>query len=150
MNRILLAPGTGFPSTCRAFLFREDAPADSGSIRDSTPRKRHVRSWARRADSGTLARCRPVDARSTSTARHGTGTLRESRGCAGRVRFREGTRLDSGIHATEAPRSILGDDAGNPVRSPSRPVARPVDARSGFREGSPVIRSGARSGWRSG
>ena len=84
-------------ATCRSWGFRAKG-SDFGMmrgriparLRDSTPRKRHVRSWARRPDSGTLAPSRPVprhvDARSTSTARHGRGTLRESRGYAGRFR----------------------------------------------------------------
>ena len=65
------------------------------------------------------------------------------RGC-GRQTFSYGSHRDSDSRRgsrqfirPEPTQSILGAMAGNPVRSPSRPVARPVDARSGFRDDAP-------------
>ena len=64
-----------------------------------------------------------------------------------------GFRLDSGRMRPEAPRASLGDDAGNPVRSPSGPYRAtwtPV-AFSGRmrREGSGSIREDAPGGFAS-
>ena len=75
---VLALPGEGF-------RIRDDAPADSGSIPEDAPGSATF-DCGRGGRIPVLARCRPVprhvDARSASTARHGTGTLRGSGGCA--------------------------------------------------------------------